>query len=206
MKAMTLAETLRDLLTTNIVCFTYLKVNGEIRQAKGTRNLVIAERCLGESIAKPNTDRVNENAYFDIEKGAWRSYVPERLISIDGVLPRTDTEFAKKPTLLNEPPKETKRGELPKREIPINKPICGGADIEKILGGFGMPIMGEIRKSMKDLNKDIIIGAPAHNPKVGTPTATEKGIELPLGSVSVDDFAKLVAHYVVEELVSRLTR
>lgn len=83
----------------------------------------------------------------------------------------------------------------------------GGADINKILGGifggFGMP-MGEIRKPMGDLDKDIIIGAPAHSPKVGTPTATEKGTELPLGSVSVEDFAKMVAHYVVEELVSRI--
>lgn len=211
METMTFAETLRGLLTTNIVCFTYLKTNGEIRQAKGTRNLALAEKCLGESIAKPKTDRVNENAYFDIEKGAWRSYVPEKLISIDGVFARTDTEFAKKPTLLNEPPKETKKPELPKRKIPISKPIGGGADIETILGGFFGGLGGnipkeEIRKSMEDLDKDIVIGAPAHSPKIGTPIATEKGIELPLGSVSVDDFAKLVAHYVVEELVSRLTR
>jgi hypothetical protein len=57
---------------------------------------------------------------------------------------------------------------------------------------------------MEDLDKDIVIGAPAHSPKVGTPTATEKGVALPLNEISVDDFAKLVAHYVVDELVSRI--
>ena len=59
---------------------------------------------------------------------------------------------------------------------------------------------------MDDLDKDIEI-APIGSKggaKVGTPTATEKGIELPLGSVSVDDFARLVAKYVVDELVSRI--
>ena len=57
---------------------------------------------------------------------------------------------------------------------------------------------------MKDLDKDIVIGAPAYSPKVGTPTPTEKGIALPINEVSVEDFAKMVAHYVVEEFVSRI--
>jgi hypothetical protein len=139
----------------------------------------------------------------------WRSYKPENLISIDGVVARTDTDFAKKPTSPNEP----KKGELPKRETPISKPM-GGADIDNLggllgglLGGFGggfaRPSKEEIRKSMDDLDKDIVIGAPAHSPKVGTPTFTDKGLELETG-VAVEDFAKMVAHYVVEELVSRL--
>jgi len=209
MKEIAIADTLHALLAKNIVYFTFRKVNGEIRHARGTRNLAAAENATGVCIPKPKGAE-QPYSYFDIEKMGWRSYKPENIISIDGVLPRTDTEFAKKPTLLNEPPKETKKPELPKREIPISKQMGnGGADIDKIIGGifggFGMP-MGEIRKSMEDLDKDIVIGAPAHSPKVGTPTATEKGIELPLGSVSVDDFAKLVAHYVVDELVARLTR
>lgn len=197
-----IANALHTLLAQNIVSFTFRKVNGEIRHAKGTRNILAAENYTSQYISRPMGEE-QPNSYYDVEKMGWRSYKPENLISIDGVLPRTE-----KPTLLNEPPKETKKPEPPKREIPISKPMGnGGADINKILGGifggFGMP-MGEIRKPMEDLDKDIVIGAPAYSPKVGTPTATEKGIELPLGSVSVEDFAKMVAHYVVDELVSRI--
>lgn len=199
-----IADALHTLLAQNIVSFTFRKVNGEIRHAKGTRNLTIAENATGVCISTPKGEE-QPNSYYDVEKMGWRSYKPENLISIDGVYAREDTDFAKKPTTPNV---ETKKPELPKREIPTSKPMGnGGADINKILGGifggFGMP-MGEIRKPMEDLDKDIVIGAPAYSPKVGTPTATEKGIELPLGSVSVEDFAKMVAHYVVDELVSRI--
>jgi len=204
-----IANTLHTLLAHNIVYFTFRKVNGEIRHAVGTRNLDIARNQTGEYIPNPRCEE-QPNSYYDVEKMGWRSYKPENLISIDGVLARMDTEFAKKPTMLNEPPKETKKPELPKREIPISKPTGnGGADINKILGGIfggfggGIP-KEEIRKSMKDLDKDIVIGAPAYSPKVGTPTPTEKGIALPLNEVSVEDFAKMVAHYVVEEFVSRI--
>lgn len=200
-----IANALHLLLAHNLVSFTFRKVNGEIRHAVGTRNLTLAENCTNTTISTPKGPE-QPYSYFDVEKMGWRSYKPENLISIDGVFARTDTEFAKKPTLLNEPPKETKKG-----EIPVSKPMGnGGTDIDKFLGGifggFGMPPMGEIRKSMEDLDKHIVIGAPAYSPKINTPTATEKGIELPLGSVSVDDFAKLVAKYVVDEFVSRLTR
>lgn len=225
-----IANALRSLLAHSIVSFTYQKVNGEIRHAIGTRNLVLAEIHTGATIPTPKGEE-QPNSYYDVEKMGWRSYKPENLISIDGVYAREDTEFSKKPTLLNEPPKEAKKPELPKREIPISKPMGnGGADIDKILGGIfggfggGIP-KEEIRKSMKDLDKDIVIGAPAHSPKigtpkdmmgdvsipiaplggkVGTPTTTEKGIALPLNEVSVEDFAKMVAHYVVEEFVSRI--
>jgi len=204
-----IANTLHTLLAHNIVYFTFRKVNGEIRHAVGTRNLDIARNHTGEYIPNPRCEE-QPNSYYDVEKMGWRSYKPENLISIDGVLARMDTEFAKKPTMLNEPPKETKKPELPKREIPISKPTGnGGADINKILGGIfggfggGIP-KEEIRKSMKDLDKDIVIGAPAYSPKVGTPTPTEKGIALPINEVSVEDFAKMVAHYVVEEFISRI--
>lgn len=203
-----IATTLRTLLAYNIVSFTFRKVNGEIRHAKGTRNLTLAESHTKTDIPKPRGEE-QPNAFYDVEAMGWRSYKPENLISIDGVVACTDTDFIKKPAMPTEPPK---------REIPISKPMGGvsggqsmggGADIDKILGsifgGFGIP-MGEIRKSMDDLGKDIEIvpiGSKG-GAKVGTPTPTEKGIELPLGSVSVDDFARLVAKYVVDELVSRI--
>ena len=214
-----IANTLHSLLAHNIVSFTYQKVNGEIRHAIGTRCLVLAEIHTGAAIPTPKGEE-QPNSYYDVEKMGWRSYKPENLISIDGVYAREDTEFAKKPTLPNEQPKETKKPELPKREIPVSKPTGnGGVDIDKFLGGifggFGLarPTKEEIRKSMDDLDKDIVIGAPAHSPEIGTAASSEKRfndgkIHTPVGGVPVpvEDFAKLVAHYVVEELVSRLTR
>ena len=206
-----IATALHTLLAYNIVSFTFRKVNGEIRHAVGTRNIVLAENHTSKYIPRPKGPE-QPYSYYDVEVMGWRSYKPENLISIDGIvartLARTDTDFTNKPLIPNEPPK---------REIPISKPMGdvsgdksmgnGGADIDKILGGifggFGMP-MGEIRKTTGDLDKDIAIGAPAHSPKVGTPTPTEKGIALPLGEIGVEDFAKMVAHYVVEEFVSRI--
>lgn len=199
-----IATALHSLLAHNIVSFTYRKVNGEIRHAIGTRNLTLAEIHTCTTIPTPKGAE-QPNSYYDVEVVGWRSYKPENLISIDGVYAR------------NEPP--TKKGELPKREIPISKPMGnGGMDIDNLGGLLVAPpdgfsglcgthkddIRKEIRKAMDKLDKDIVIGAPAHSPKIGTPTATEKGIEFPLGDVSVDAFAKLVAHYVVEEIVNRL--
>lgn len=203
-----IADALHTLLAQNIVSFTFRKVNGEIRHARGTRNILAAENYTSQYISRPMGEE-QPNSYYDVEKMGWRSYKPENLISIDGVLPRTE-----KPTLLNEPSKETKKPELPKREIPTSKPMGnGGADINKILGGifggFGMPMDG-ISKSMEDLDKDIVIGAPAYSPKVGTQKDMMGDISIPVaplggkGGVSVEDFAKMVAHYVVDELVSRI--
>ena len=207
-------NTLRSLLRTNIVSFTFRKVNGEIRHAKGTRNLTLASAYTDTRIPTPTGD-MQPNSYYDVESNGWRSWRTGCVVSIDGVVARTDTDFAKNPTLPNEP----KKSELPKREIPVSKPMGGGADIDKLLGGLfggigfggGIP-KEEIRKSMDKLGKDIEIvplggkvggGAPVSGGKVGTPTFTDKGVELEMG-IGVEDFAKMVAHYVVEELVSRI--
>lgn len=201
-----IANTLHTLLAHNIVYFTFRKVNGEIRHAVGTRNITLAENHTSTYIPRPKGPE-QPYSYYDVEKMGWRSYKPENIISIDRV---NDFDYA-----TSEPIQQTKKPELPKREIPVSKPMGnGGADIDKILGGifggFGMP-MGENRKPADkgnepknfDLGKvGKMLGASSGN--VGTPTATEKGIELPLGSVSVEDFAKLVAHYIVDELVSRI--
>lgn len=201
-----IANALRNLLAHNIVSFTYKKVNGEIRHAIGTRSLVLAENYTSQYIARPLGEE-QPNSYYDVEKMGWRSYKPENLISIDGV--RDANGITIKPQF-------AKKGELPKREIPVVNPPYSGAEIhtptpalDGIVGGLMGGIFGggipqeEIRKSMDKLNKDIDI-IPIG--KVGTPVATERGVELPVGGVPVEDFAKMVAHYVVEELITRLTR
>ena len=96
---------------------------------------------------------------------------------------------------------------LPKSE---NKPM-GGTPIGK--GEFGMgggkpakePADKPIEKGERikfDLDK---VGRIIRTTcgKVSTPTATEKGVGV-TAEINVDDFAKLIAHYVVEELVSRI--
>lgn len=202
-----IASTLRTLLAHNIVSFTYRKVNGEIRHAIGTRSLTLAEIHTGTSIPRPKNEE-QPNSYYDVERNGWRSYKPELLISIDGVYARDDTDFAKNPT-------------SPNVETPANKEYEKHmTDIDKILGGlfggfggsFSRPTEEEKRAAIRELDKDIdivpIMGIPATGKvgigKVGVPTATEKGVALPLGDVSVEDFAKMVAHYVVEELISRI--
>lgn len=201
-----IATSLRSLLAHNIVSFTFRKVDGTIRHAIGTRNLTLAEIHTGCNIPAPVYGE-QPYSYYDVEKMGWRSYKPENLISIDGVYAREDTDFAKKPTLLNEPPKETKKPELPKREIHISSKPMGGMDIDKFsFDGFSIPkekIISSFRKAMDKLGKDITIGAPAHSPKIGTPTETEKGVEDEM-SISVEDFAKMIARYVVDEIANRL--
>ena len=193
-----LAINLRTLLAHNIVSFTFRKVNGEIRHAVGTRNLALASRYTQTEIPTPKGEE-QSNSYYDVEKMGWRSYKPENLISIDGC--KIGWWSAETP----------KKGELPKRETPISKPMGGGADIDKFgLGGLfgGTYPKEEIHKSMEELGRDIDIVPPTASfggAKVGTPIFTDKGLELETG-VAVEDFAKMVAHYVVDELVSRLTR
>ena len=203
-------NTLRSLLRNRIVAFTYRKVNGEIRHAIGTRNLSLAENYTNTRIPTPTGD-MQPNSYYDVQSNGWRSWKTGYVISIDGQ--------AEMPKRTAEIPVE-----MTAREIPISKPTTGGvssgkptdggADIDNLggllgglLGGFGGGIpKEEIRKSMDKLGKDIDIVPPmggVSGGKVGTPTFTDKGVELEMG-IGVEDFAKMVAHYVVEELVNRL--
>ena len=212
---------LRNLLRNNIVAFTFKKVDGTIRHALGTRNLTLASSYTQTEIPTPKGEE-QPNSYFDVEKMGWRSWKEGSVISLDGV--------ADMPKPMAETPK---KGELPKREIPISKPMGGAmgggvsggnpmggnADIDNLATNLGLDGLGdffgglfgggipkeEIRKSMDKLGKDIDIVPPmggVSGGKVGTPTFTDKGVELEMG-IGVEDFAKMVAHYVVEELVNR---
>lgn len=205
---MNAVETLRTLLAKNIVRFTYQKVDGEIRHAVGTRNLDIARAKTGVDIPAP---RFGEQpySYYDVEKMGWRSYKPELLISIDGVTPVEYVDLRKPvkeiPVLGGKPFSELSENDkgvvadietdiAPRSEenpmTGVLKGLFGGVGFS---GGAEMPIFkkGEL---------------PKREVKVGTPVATESGIALPVGAVSAEDFAKMVAHYVVEELVERITR
>ena len=193
-----IVSALRSLLAYNIVSFTYRKVNGEIRHAKGTRNLDLARNTTGEYIPTPKGDE-QPNSYYDVQSNGWRSYKPENLISIDGVYDASGFYTKVHPT---------EKDELPKREIPVVKPTDGGdlrkPDINKIIGDLF------VGKGWGGDTDFIPVRPPKeerfNDGKIHTPVAAEKGIELPVGGVPVEDFAKMVAHYVVVELVEKLTR
>lgn len=209
-------NTLRSLLRNHIVAFTYRKVNGELRHAIGTRNLSLASAYTNTRIPTPTGD-MQPNSYYDVQSNGWRSWKTGYVISIDNADMRIER------VIPVEKPIPTPTAETPKREIPVSKPTDGGADIDNLAtnlgldglgdffgglfgGGFARPSKEEIRKSMDKLDKDIDIVPPTggvSGGKVGTPTFTDKGLELEMG-ISVEDFAKMVAHYAVEEFISRI--
>ena len=187
---------LRTLLAHNIVRFTFQKVDGTIRHAVGTRNLDIARAKTGVAIPTPKGEE-QPYSYYDIEKMGWRSYKPELLISIDGITPVEYADLRK-----------------PVKEIPVEKPVSKPTHTERekgeempLGGGFGfggfgggMPLGGFGGGKGEPVKGGKVGGM------VGTPVFAEDGLALPVGAVSVEDFAKLVAKYVVDLLAYRLAQ
>lgn len=209
------SEELRSLLAHNLVAFTFVKVNGEIRNALGTRNLDLARAYTDTDIPTPKGEE-QPNAYYDVNSDGWRSWKEGNLVSIDAVIPFAVIGMAKP------------KNEPAKREIPISRPSDTPADTDNMPNGFdlgkigkivrglggGIP-QGEIRKAMDKLNEDIDFvppmgggfGSPisgGKGGKVGTPYNTDEGVALPLGNIPIEVFAKMVAHYVVDEFIERI--
>lgn len=161
-----LVEKLRTLLKNNIVCFTYKKINGEIRVARGTRNLTIAS-ALGYSVPSPKNGE-QPYSYYDLDCEGWRSYRPENLLSIESVIPMSPLS----PSILKV---ETKGVETPVEKTPVKETPLNG-----LFGGFDK-------------------GTPVGDKTGGTITS-------PQGEMtSIDQFARLVAKYVADEIISRIT-
>ena len=221
-----ITKALLSLLNKGIVNFTYRKVDGSIRTAVGTRNLCFACQALGISIPMPKTGRNNPTAYYDIEKEDWRSFKAENVLSINGV------ELSQIKGIKDD--RIVPIGSMEEVDIPINLGggIGGGIskgeirkamedldkDIEIPIGkgvGFGMPIGGgmgtPIVKGEFGMGKPIggSVAVPMGEGKgmVFTPLAVSKEhTTLPIDGMSIEDFAKLVAKYVVAELTDRLVR
>ena len=79
-----LADILREELKKRAVRFTFYKKDGTLREAYGTRNPSVASK-LGTEIPSPKTGSKcnNENAFYDLTIGAWRSFCPFNIVSID---------------------------------------------------------------------------------------------------------------------------
>lgn len=83
-----MAQDLKTLLSEGQVTFTFRKANGETRTATGTRILNPAIAMGYTEDDKPKGIRKEVPgviAFWDIDKGAWRSVREDSIISIDNV-------------------------------------------------------------------------------------------------------------------------
>lgn len=79
-KALLIEQLKNKLHSGQIVKFTYLKSNGEVRIAFGTTNPdFIKDKICGWGESREN---VATTAYYDLEQGAWRSFRWENLIAV----------------------------------------------------------------------------------------------------------------------------
>ncbi|MBQ5719633.1 MAG: DUF2693 domain-containing protein [Alistipes sp.] len=78
-KAM-MIESLKEKLRNGVAHFIFVKKNGEIREAFGTTNAAVAAKYTnGNGISR---EHFKTTAYFDIEKGEWRSFRWESLVKV----------------------------------------------------------------------------------------------------------------------------
>ena len=78
-KAM-MIETLKEKLRNGVAHFVFIKRNGEIREAFGTTNAAVAAKYTnGNGISR---EYFKTTAYFDIEKGEWRSFRWESIVKV----------------------------------------------------------------------------------------------------------------------------
>ena len=90
---------LKEYLNENVVVFTFKKVNGEERQAIGTRAVLndsefssnehvnFTQYDLPKGIKTVNDDIIT---YWDLDKFEWRSCRVDSIISIDKVITKND--------------------------------------------------------------------------------------------------------------------
>lgn len=78
-KAM-MIETLKEKLRNGVAHFIFIKKNGEVREAFGTTNAAVAAKYTnGNGISR---EYFKTTAYFDIEKGEWRSFRWESIVNV----------------------------------------------------------------------------------------------------------------------------
>ena len=78
-KAM-MIESLKEKLRNGVAHFIFIKKNGEVREAFGTTNAAVAAKYTnGNGISR---EHFKTTAYFDIEKGQWRSFRWESIVKV----------------------------------------------------------------------------------------------------------------------------
>ena len=78
-KAM-MIQNLKEKLRNGVAHFIFIKKNGEVREAFGTTNAAVAAKYTnGNGISR---EYFKTTAYFDIEKGQWRSFRWESIVKV----------------------------------------------------------------------------------------------------------------------------
>ena len=78
-KAM-MIQNLKEKLRNGVAHFIFIKKNGEVREAFGTTNAEVAAKYTnGNGISR---EYFKTTAYFDIEKGVWRSFRWESIVKV----------------------------------------------------------------------------------------------------------------------------
>lgn len=78
-KAM-MIEILKEKLRNGVAHFVFVKKNGEVREAFGTTNAAVAAKYTnGNGISR---EYFKTTAYFDIERGEWRSFRWESIVKV----------------------------------------------------------------------------------------------------------------------------
>ena len=78
-KAM-MIESLKEKLRNGVAHFIFIKKNGEVREAWGTTSKSLVEKYVnGRGFSR---EAFKTTAYFDIERGAWRSLRWESIVKV----------------------------------------------------------------------------------------------------------------------------
>ena len=78
-KAM-MVESLKRQMKNGIAHFVFMKKDGSLREAWGTTNKSLAEKHInGNGVCR---EFYCTTAYFDIERGAWRSFRWENIVAV----------------------------------------------------------------------------------------------------------------------------
>ena len=78
-KAM-MIESLKEKLRNGVAHFVFIKKNGEVREAFGTTNAAVARKYTnGRGRSR---EVFKTTAFFDIEKGGWRSFRWESIVKV----------------------------------------------------------------------------------------------------------------------------
>ncbi len=73
-------DLLKEKLRDGVAHFIFVKKNGEVREAFGTTNAAVAAKYTnGNGCSR---EYFKTTAYFDIEKGEWRSFRWESLVKV----------------------------------------------------------------------------------------------------------------------------
>jgi len=73
-------ESLKDKMSSSVAHFIFIKKDGQVREAFGTTNRsLVAKHVTGTGVSREN---YFTSAYFDVEKGQWRSFRWESIVKI----------------------------------------------------------------------------------------------------------------------------